>query len=257
MRRSSCRGVAVANCTPDNDGTPSYPWKSSLATFLSGTAAGMGGRPYYYLIRSNGWKSMSLLSGLRPLDFSSVLLACEFVAVATKKDGSKYVKFSFDKFQQFITDWQLGGDVWTALWYIGNRLIARLEEVIDLEIEQISHKEFQIRGKKTTLEEMIVVLRDLKSVWLNSPDGGKALDSKRGRVLRIKLRTKKGVESTELNALSNETKQLEIQIASLVKARNHVSKHISDSEKSVTELNKKMKEISKSAGVQRIQFIRR
>jgi len=64
---------------------------------------------------------------------------------------------------------------------IGNRIINHLEEFIDVDVEDISHEEFQLRASKTSSEDTIKTLRGLKEVWTKSPDGGRLLQSKKIR----------------------------------------------------------------------------
>jgi hypothetical protein len=45
---------------------------------------------------------------------------------------------------------------------IGNRIVNHLEEFIDVDVEDISHKEFQLRASKSSSELTIKTLRDLK-----------------------------------------------------------------------------------------------
>jgi hypothetical protein len=61
---------------------------------------------------------------------------------------------------------------------IGNRIIQHLEEFIDVDIEDISHEEFQPRASKTSSEDTIKTLRGLKEVWTKSPDGGRFCKAK-------------------------------------------------------------------------------
>jgi hypothetical protein len=48
---------------------------------------------------------------------------------------------------------------------IGNRLIHHLDELIDIDVENISPEEFQLRASKTSSDHTIKSLRDLKEVW--------------------------------------------------------------------------------------------
>ncbi len=48
---------------------------------------------------------------------------------------------------------------------IGNRLIDHLEEFIDVDVENISHEEFQLLASKKSSENDIKHFRDLKQVW--------------------------------------------------------------------------------------------
>ena len=54
---------------------------------------------------------------------------------------------------------------------ISNRLIDHLEEFIDVDFENISHKEFQLHASKESAKNDIKHLRHLKDVWTKTPDG--------------------------------------------------------------------------------------
>jgi hypothetical protein len=64
---------------------------------------------------------------------------------------------------------------------IGNRIIQYLETFIDIDVEQISHEEFQLHETRNTTEHEVHGLRKEKEVWNKSPDGGKLLQKKRNR----------------------------------------------------------------------------
>jgi hypothetical protein len=69
---------------------------------------------------------------------------------------------------------------------IGNRLINHLKEFIDVDVENISHKEFQLRAPKESSENDINHLRHLKEVWTISPDGGWLLQKKRDEIKTVR-----------------------------------------------------------------------
>jgi hypothetical protein len=74
-----------------------------------------------------------------------------------------------------------------AMIGIGNRLINHLEEIIDVDVENISHEEFQLRASKESAENDIKHFRHLKEVWTKSPDGGRLLQKKRGKIKRLDI----------------------------------------------------------------------
>jgi len=61
---------------------------------------------------------------------------------------------------------------------IGNWLIQHLEEFIDVDVEIVLQKEFQLRASEESSENIIKHLRHLKEVWTKSPEGGRLLQKK-------------------------------------------------------------------------------
>ena len=61
---------------------------------------------------------------------------------------------------------------------IGNWLIQHLKEFIDVGVENILHREFQLRASEESSENNIKHLRHLKEVWTKSPEGGRLLQKK-------------------------------------------------------------------------------
>jgi hypothetical protein len=50
------------------------------------------GRPYFYLIQYNGWKSLCLLTGLTVQDYTKLLLKSMLVLVRNNNNGSRLIK---------------------------------------------------------------------------------------------------------------------------------------------------------------------
>jgi hypothetical protein len=65
-----------------------------------------------------------------------------------------------------------------ACWHCGNWLIQHLKEFIDVDVENILHREFQLRASEESSENNIKHLRHLKEVWTKSPEGGRLLQKK-------------------------------------------------------------------------------
>ena len=129
---------------------------------------------------------------------------------------------------------------------IGNALITYLETFIDVVIEQISHEEFQLRHDRTTTEECIQCLRDLKAVWSKSPAGGKALAKKRNRVKRLDLELKLDLEDSVKDLKKIEKKELQLAIEGLVSTRDSYSKEIAVLDKSLKEVKENLVKFTRS-----------
>jgi hypothetical protein len=70
------------------------------------------GRPYFYLIQSNGWKSLCLLTGLSVQDYSKLLLQSKLVLVRNNNNGSRLIKVDRDEWNLFWGRFQLRGDIY-------------------------------------------------------------------------------------------------------------------------------------------------
>ncbi len=82
-----------------------------FATFLVESSTSLA-RPYFYLIQSNGWKSLCLLTGLSVQDYSKLLLQSKLVQVCNNKDGSRSIKVDRDDWNTFLGRFQLRGDIY-------------------------------------------------------------------------------------------------------------------------------------------------
>ena len=92
---------------------------------------------------------------------------------------------------------------------IGNRLIEHLEEFIDVDDENISHEEFQLRASKESSENNIKHLRNLKEVWNKSPDGGRLLQKKRDKIKRLDVELNQSLDEASIAIKSSEKKSFE------------------------------------------------
>ena len=95
-----------------------------------------------------------------------------------------------------------------AMIGIGNKLINHLEEIIDVDVENISHEEFQLRASKESAENDIKHLRHLKEVWTKSPDGGRLLQKKRDRIKRLDIELIQSLDDASIAIKSAEKNQL-------------------------------------------------
>jgi hypothetical protein len=94
-----------------NDSTDACHFQRIFATFLVDILASFG-RPYFYLIQSNGWKSLCLLTGLSVQDYSKLLLQSKLVQVRNNKDGSRSIRVDRDNWNTFLGRFQLQGDIY-------------------------------------------------------------------------------------------------------------------------------------------------
>jgi len=78
---------------------------------LANSSASLG-HPYFYLIQSNGWKSLCLLTGLSVQDYSKLFLQRKLVLVRNNNDGSRLIKVDRDQWNLFLGRFQLQGDVY-------------------------------------------------------------------------------------------------------------------------------------------------
>ncbi len=66
-----------------------FHWQSLLAPFIVNSASALS-HPYFYLLRTNTKWSLCLLSGLSPINYSSLLLECQHVRIRKNlADGSR------------------------------------------------------------------------------------------------------------------------------------------------------------------------
>jgi hypothetical protein len=99
--RSSRRttGQVAENSVVDN-ATDACSLRRIFATFLADSSTSLG-RPYFYLIQSNGWKSLCLLTGLSVQDYSKLLLQNKLVLVRNNNYGSRLIRVDRDKWNYF------------------------------------------------------------------------------------------------------------------------------------------------------------
>ena len=77
-------------------------WRKILATFLEEASSALSS-PYFYLLQSNGWKSLCLLTGLSEEVYGALLLECDLVLVTeNRSDGTKNVSVRADIWNNFL-----------------------------------------------------------------------------------------------------------------------------------------------------------
>jgi hypothetical protein len=94
-----------------DDATDACSLRRIFATFLANSPVSLG-HPYFYLIQSNGWKSLCLLTRLSVQDYSTLLLQSKLVLVRNNNNGSRLIKVDRDEWNLFLGQFQLRGDIY-------------------------------------------------------------------------------------------------------------------------------------------------
>ncbi|KAL7426411.1 hypothetical protein ACHAXH_000988 [Discostella pseudostelligera] len=95
-------------CTgTDEPGTNTTRWQCMFTTFLAEVSAALAS-PYFYLLQSNGWKSLCLLTGLSEEVYSALLLECQLVCI--KPGAARTVCVREDAWKDFIVQNNLRGN---------------------------------------------------------------------------------------------------------------------------------------------------
>jgi hypothetical protein len=123
---------------------------------------------------------------------------------------------------------------------IGNRHIEHLEEFIDVDVEKISHEEFQLRASKESSENNIKHLRNLKEVWNKSPDGGRLLQKKRDEIKRLDVELNQSLNEASIAIKSSEKNCLNHDINTLILSRYEYTKQISRSDDILKDAKRKL-----------------
>jgi hypothetical protein len=110
--RSSRRttGQVAENSIVDN-ATDACSLHCTFATFLTDSSASLG-RSYFYLIQSNGWKSLCLLTRLSVQDYSKLLLQSKLVRVRNTNNSSRSITVDRDQWKLFLGWFKLQGDIY-------------------------------------------------------------------------------------------------------------------------------------------------
>ena len=111
MRSSRGTTPHVAENSVVDDATDDCSLRGIFATFLADSSASLR-CPYFYLIQSNGWKSLCLLTGLSVQDYSKLLLLSKLVRVRTNKDGSRLIWVVRDDWNTILGRFELRGDIY-------------------------------------------------------------------------------------------------------------------------------------------------
>lgn len=86
-------------------------WQRIFAQFLAAASSALN-EPYFYTLRSNGWKSLCMLTGLSPTRYSALLLECELVRIKRSTNGRGTIEVSLDKWKTYLQEHNLGGDIY-------------------------------------------------------------------------------------------------------------------------------------------------
>jgi hypothetical protein len=112
MMRSSRRTTThVAKNSMEDDATDACSLHHIFAAFLANLSASLG-HSYFFLIQSNGYKSLCLLTKLSVQDNSKLLLLSELVQARNNKNGSRSIRVDRDNWNTFLGCFQLQGDIY-------------------------------------------------------------------------------------------------------------------------------------------------
>ena len=129
---------------------------------------------------------------------------------------------------------------------IGNMITDYLEEFVDIEVEHLSDEEFRTRQTKRDTERDIQELREEKEIWIESPDGGKLLNSVRDKLRRVERDMKKmDNNDARLTDLFAQKNAYEAKCHELVNSRNIYSNAISSKEKEIKAAKDKLEAFTK------------
>ena len=103
--------AAVFDVVAAADTEPKLHWQHVFAQFLAASSAALD-EPYFYIVRSNGWKSLCMLTGLSTTKYSALLLACDLIRIKRNPNGTGTIEVLLDKWKNFIKAHDLGGDLY-------------------------------------------------------------------------------------------------------------------------------------------------
>ena len=63
-----------------------------FATFFKNYDTSFSNKPRFHTLRTNGWKSLSVLTGLPSLTFAALLLTCKLIEIKRHSDGNDLVE---------------------------------------------------------------------------------------------------------------------------------------------------------------------
>ena len=82
-------------------------YRRPFATFFIETDAASSRKPRSHILRTNGWKSLSVLTSLPPLTFLALLLAGKFIKLNRNSNGVYSVNFAMDEWESFFDQYGL------------------------------------------------------------------------------------------------------------------------------------------------------
>ena len=118
MNRVTRRKSAVAETHYVGQSGCDSIWRCALATFLADASSALvpntptiqSGRPYFYLLQTDGIHSLCLLTGLTVEAYSALLIECKLVRILELKDGSRSVQVNRKEWDDFVMTPKLRGD---------------------------------------------------------------------------------------------------------------------------------------------------
>ena len=129
---------------------------------------------------------------------------------------------------------------------IGNNLIEYLEAFIDVDVEQVSHEEFQLRAQKKAIAQKKEELKEEKEAWMASPDGEKKLQSNNKHIKRLDIELKRGCDEATTAAKIAEKEKLVIDNEKLTKDRDEFTTKMKRLNASQKEAKDKLDAFTKS-----------
>ena len=129
---------------------------------------------------------------------------------------------------------------------IVQQILDRLDAFVDLRIENISHEEMQVRREKTNSAIDLERARAEKAIWMESHEGGKALNKKRRRVKRLQLLMSQETNEGTLSLHAIEKEKLEEEVVKLVEKRNAHTTRIKSLEKGEGAAKEKLDEYTRA-----------
>ena len=77
-------------------------YRLPFATFFKNYDASFSNKPRFHTLRTNGWKSLSVLTGLPSLTFVALLLTCKLMEIKRHSDGSYLVEVAVPEWESFF-----------------------------------------------------------------------------------------------------------------------------------------------------------
>ena len=82
-------------------------YRLPFATFFKNYDASFSNKPRFHTLRTNGWKSLSVLTGLPSLTFAALLLACNLIEIKRRSDGDYLVEVAVKEWHSFFHQYGL------------------------------------------------------------------------------------------------------------------------------------------------------
>ena len=82
-------------------------YRLPFATFFKNYDTSFSNKPRFHTLRTNGWKSLSVLTGLPSLTFAALLLTCKLMEIKRHSDGSYLVEVAVPEWESFFHQYGL------------------------------------------------------------------------------------------------------------------------------------------------------